>query len=117
MGELVILCSFAVCGRISDSKLYLQFVVVLLHILTYSVCCILCVCFVAVSDIATIDILERAQKADPEGHRTIGVLTKPDLIGNTSACTCSITLYYIIIIIDIVVIVVIVVDDTSCTIN
>jgi hypothetical protein len=34
-----------------------------------------------VTDIATIDILERAQRADPEGYRTIGVLTKPDLIG------------------------------------
>lgn len=32
-------------------------------------------------DIATVDILERASKADPEGVRTIGVLTKPDLIG------------------------------------
>lgn len=32
-------------------------------------------------DIATVDILERAQKVDPRGERTIGVLTKPDLIG------------------------------------
>ena len=32
-------------------------------------------------DIATVDILERASKADPSGVRTIGVLTKPDLIG------------------------------------
>jgi hypothetical protein len=32
-------------------------------------------------DVATIDILERAKKVDPEGDRTIGVLTKPDLIG------------------------------------
>ena len=32
-------------------------------------------------DIATIDILERAAKVDPNGTRTIGVLTKPDLIG------------------------------------
>ena len=31
-------------------------------------------------DIATADILERAQKVDPEGRRTIGVLTKPDLV-------------------------------------
>lgn len=31
-------------------------------------------------DIATIDILERAHKYDPSGERTIGVLTKPDLI-------------------------------------
>jgi interferon-induced GTP-binding protein Mx1 len=32
-------------------------------------------------DIATIDILERASLIDTEGIRTIGVLTKPDLIG------------------------------------
>ena len=32
-------------------------------------------------DIATVDILERAHKVDPEGVRTIGVLTKPDTIG------------------------------------
>lgn len=32
-------------------------------------------------DIATIDILERAAIVDPMGARTIGVLTKPDLIG------------------------------------
>lgn len=32
-------------------------------------------------DIATVDILERANRADPLGARTIGVLTKPDLIG------------------------------------
>ncbi|CAM9610022.1 unnamed protein product [Chrysoparadoxa australica] len=32
-------------------------------------------------DIATVDILERARKVDPSGERTIGVLTKPDLIG------------------------------------
>lgn len=32
-------------------------------------------------DIATIDILERASQTDPEGLRTIGVLTKPDLVG------------------------------------
>jgi interferon-induced GTP-binding protein Mx1 len=31
-------------------------------------------------DIATIDILERAHSYDPKGERTIGVLTKPDLI-------------------------------------
>ena len=31
-------------------------------------------------DISTIDILERASKFDPRGSRTIGVLTKPDLI-------------------------------------
>jgi len=28
-----------------------------------------------------VDILERAAVADPKGIRTIGVLTKPDLIG------------------------------------
>eukprot|EP01038_Epipyxis_sp_PR26KG_P012114 gene12114-16219_t len=32
-------------------------------------------------DIATVDILERASISDPQGLRTIGVLTKPDLIG------------------------------------
>jgi interferon-induced GTP-binding protein Mx1 len=32
-------------------------------------------------DIATVDILERAQGVDPQGERTIGVLTKTDLIG------------------------------------
>jgi interferon-induced GTP-binding protein Mx len=32
-------------------------------------------------DIATVDILERAGKGDPTGARTLGVLTKPDLIG------------------------------------
>lgn len=31
-------------------------------------------------DVATIDVLERAQKADPSGSRTIGVLTKADLV-------------------------------------
>lgn len=31
-------------------------------------------------DIATVDILERAHRHDPQGERTIGVLTKPDLI-------------------------------------
>ena len=31
-------------------------------------------------DIATIDVLERAYEYDPAGVRTIGVLTKPDLI-------------------------------------
>eukprot|EP00633_Aureoumbra_lagunensis_P004582 CAMPEP_0197307348 /NCGR_PEP_ID=MMETSP0891-20130614/4966_1 /TAXON_ID=44058 ORGANISM="Aureoumbra lagunensis, Strain CCMP1510" /NCGR_SAMPLE_ID=MMETSP0891 /ASSEMBLY_ACC=CAM_ASM_000534 /LENGTH=884 /DNA_ID=CAMNT_0042790601 /DNA_START=38 /DNA_END=2692 /DNA_ORIENTATION=- len=31
-------------------------------------------------DIATIDILERAARADPAGERTLAVLTKPDLI-------------------------------------
>lgn len=35
-------------------------------------------------DIATVDILDRAEKADPEGARTIGVLTKPDTIGEGS---------------------------------
>ena len=32
-------------------------------------------------DIATVDILERAEGVDPSGERTIGVLTKSDLIG------------------------------------
>ncbi len=32
-------------------------------------------------DVATVDILERAKKVDPEGKRTIGVVTKPDLVG------------------------------------
>jgi interferon-induced GTP-binding protein Mx1 len=31
-------------------------------------------------DIATVYIIERASKADPQGVRTIGILTKPDLI-------------------------------------
>ena len=31
-------------------------------------------------DIATVDILERASKVDPNGKRTVGVLTKPDLV-------------------------------------
>ena len=31
-------------------------------------------------DVATIDVLERAAKFDPMGSRTIGVLTKPDLV-------------------------------------
>jgi interferon-induced GTP-binding protein Mx1 len=35
-------------------------------------------------DIATVDILERASKVDPTGSRTIGVLTKPDLIDEGS---------------------------------
>uniref|UniRef100_A0A7S3JVN6 Dynamin-type G domain-containing protein n=1 Tax=Aureoumbra lagunensis TaxID=44058 RepID=A0A7S3JVN6_9STRA len=33
-------------------------------------------------DIATVDILERAQRVDPKGERTLGVLTKPDLVGD-----------------------------------
>jgi len=32
-------------------------------------------------DVATVDILERAHVVDPRGERTIGILTKPDLIG------------------------------------
>ena len=31
-------------------------------------------------DVATQEILERAEKLDPEGLRTLGVLTKPDLV-------------------------------------
>lgn len=34
----------------------------------------------ATQDVATIEALEWAAKADPSGHRTIGVITKPDLI-------------------------------------
>jgi interferon-induced GTP-binding protein Mx1 len=33
-------------------------------------------------DIATVDVLERAHKIDPLGLRTMGVLTKPDLVDN-----------------------------------
>ncbi len=33
-------------------------------------------------DVATVDILERALRVDPTGARTIGVLTKPDLVGD-----------------------------------
>jgi len=32
-------------------------------------------------DIATVDILERARAVDPEGDRTVGVITKSDLVG------------------------------------
>jgi len=42
---------------------------------------ILCV-IPANQDIATVDVLERAQRADPDGERTIGVLTKADLVDN-----------------------------------
>ncbi|KAJ1474882.1 P-loop containing nucleoside triphosphate hydrolase protein [Baffinella frigidus] len=31
-------------------------------------------------DIATVDIIDKARQADPQGQRTIGVLTKPDMI-------------------------------------
>jgi hypothetical protein len=31
-------------------------------------------------DVTTQEILEMAERADPEGVRTIGVLTKPDLV-------------------------------------
>lgn len=37
--------------------------------------------YFVLQDIATVDILERAQTVDPGGERTIGVLTKTDLIG------------------------------------
>jgi interferon-induced GTP-binding protein Mx len=40
---------------------------------------ILCI-IPANQDIATVDILERASHVDPDGERTIGVLTKPDLV-------------------------------------
>lgn len=48
-----------------------------MHILKLLLC-VLNFCF---QDIATVDILERAQSVDPTGQRTIGVLTKTDLIG------------------------------------
>ena len=31
-------------------------------------------------DIATVDIIDKARKAEPHGQCTIGVLTKPDMI-------------------------------------
>lgn len=34
----------------------------------------------ATQDVATVEALEWASRADPSGHRTIGVITKPDLI-------------------------------------
>jgi interferon-induced GTP-binding protein Mx1 len=34
----------------------------------------------ATQDVATVGILEEAKKHDPEGVRTIGVITKPDLV-------------------------------------
>lgn len=37
-------------------------------------------------DVATIDVLERAAKCDPMGSRTIGVLTKPDLVDKGAEC-------------------------------
>jgi hypothetical protein len=42
---------------------------------------VLCIMHLQV-DIATVDIIERASKADPEGKRTVGVLTKPDLVSD-----------------------------------
>ena len=36
-------------------------------------------------DIATVDIIEMAGNADPQGERTIGVVTKPDLIDQVRA--------------------------------
>ena len=36
--------------------------------------------FIYIQDIATVDILERAQRVDPTGERTLGVITKVDLI-------------------------------------
>ena len=35
-------------------------------------------------DIATVDVLERAQRFDPKGMRTIGVITKVDLVESTA---------------------------------
>ena len=37
-------------------------------------------------DIATQEILKLTEAADPEGTRTIGVLTKPDLATETATC-------------------------------
>lgn len=37
-------------------------------------------------DIETVDILERAKRADPKGERTVGVLTMPDLVNPGSEC-------------------------------
>ena len=31
-------------------------------------------------DITTQEIIQMAEDADPDGHRTLGVLTKPDLV-------------------------------------
>jgi interferon-induced GTP-binding protein Mx1 len=45
--------------------------------LTHDCCGGICIA----QDIATVDILERAEGVDPAGQRTIGVLTKCDLIG------------------------------------
>lgn len=42
--------------------------------------CIMLVVVPANVDIATQEILERAEELDPEGTRTLGVLTKPDLV-------------------------------------
>jgi hypothetical protein len=42
-------------------------------------------------DIATVDILERAAKVDPGGTRTMGVLTKPDLVDKgAESCVLSV---------------------------
>jgi Dynamin family len=38
-------------------------------------------------DIATQEILERAEEVDPEGIRTLGVLTKPDLVDKGAEMT------------------------------
>lgn len=38
-------------------------------------------------DIATQEILEMARETDPEGNRTLGVLTKPDLIDKGAEIT------------------------------
>ncbi len=48
-----------------------NFIEFLIYLYTY---------IVFAQDIATIDILEMAQKVDPTGERTVGVLTKTDLI-------------------------------------
>jgi hypothetical protein len=41
-------------------------------------------------DIATQEILERAEEVDPDGIRTLGVLTKPDLVDKGLRRQCSI---------------------------
>ena len=52
-----------------------------LYISSATITCHLFYLYSSHQDIATVDNLERAAVADPKGIRTIGVLTKPDLIG------------------------------------
>ena len=42
--------------------------------------CVMLVVVPANVDIATQEILERAEELDPEGTRTLGIITKPDLV-------------------------------------